>query len=171
MHDAKSFQLFATPWTVAYQAPLSMGFSRREHWSGLPCPPPGNLSNPGIKLASLSFAMAGGFFTTPATWAAQRSSYLSSYWVGGFSTPVKYVALPGHTHYRYGILFTQGEIIPLRIKLFLKLWVSTWKYWSLKPASGQKASVFTLQEPTFCWVMKGFQSCDKPDTGELNQHS
>ena len=36
-------QLFATPWTVALQAPLSMGFSRQEYWSGLPFPPPGNL--------------------------------------------------------------------------------------------------------------------------------
>ena len=42
-------QLFATPWTVAYQAPLSMGFSRQEYWSGLPFPPPGDLPNPGIK--------------------------------------------------------------------------------------------------------------------------
>ena len=41
--------LFATPWTVAYQAPLSMGFSRQEYWSGLPCPLPGDLPNPGIK--------------------------------------------------------------------------------------------------------------------------
>ena len=42
-------QLFTTPWTVAHQAPLSMGFSRQEYWSGLPCPPPGDLPNPGIK--------------------------------------------------------------------------------------------------------------------------
>ena len=42
-------QLFTTPWTVARQAPLSMGFSRQEYWSGLPCPPPGDLPNPGIK--------------------------------------------------------------------------------------------------------------------------
>ena len=39
----------ATPWTVARQAPLSMGFSRQEYWSGLPCPPPGALPNPGIE--------------------------------------------------------------------------------------------------------------------------
>ena len=46
------------------QAPLSMGFSSQEYWSGLPCPPPGDLSDPGIKLASLtSPALAGGFFT------------------------------------------------------------------------------------------------------------
>ena len=40
---------FVTPWTVTRQAPLSMGFSRQESWSGLPCPPPGDLPNPGIK--------------------------------------------------------------------------------------------------------------------------
>ena len=42
-------RLFATPWTVALQAPLSMGFSRQEYWSGLPCLPPGDLPNPGIE--------------------------------------------------------------------------------------------------------------------------
>ena len=42
-----------TPWTVARQAPLSMGFSRQVYWSGLPCPPPGDLPNPGIEAGSL----------------------------------------------------------------------------------------------------------------------
>ena len=42
-------QLFATPWTVAYQAPPPMGFSRQEYWSGLPFPSPGDLPNPGIE--------------------------------------------------------------------------------------------------------------------------
>ena len=42
-------RLFATPRTVAHQAPLSTEFSRQEHWSGLPCPPPGDLPNPGIE--------------------------------------------------------------------------------------------------------------------------
>ena len=42
-------QLFATPWTIACHTPLSMGFSKREYWSGLPCPPPGDLPDPGIK--------------------------------------------------------------------------------------------------------------------------
>ena len=45
----QSRQLFATPWTVAQQAPLSKGFSRQEYWSGLPCPPPGELPNLGIE--------------------------------------------------------------------------------------------------------------------------
>ena len=65
---AKSLQLcptFATPWTVAHQAPLSMGFSRQEYWSGLPCPAPGDLPDPGIELTSLgSPALGGGFLTT-----------------------------------------------------------------------------------------------------------
>ena len=47
-------QLFATPWTVAYQAPLSMGFSRQEYWSGLPFPSPGDLPNPGMEPESPS---------------------------------------------------------------------------------------------------------------------
>ena len=42
-------QLFVTPWTIACQAPLSMGFSRQEYWSGLPFPSPGDLPNPGIE--------------------------------------------------------------------------------------------------------------------------
>ena len=45
-------QLFGTPWTVARQAPLSMGFSRQEYWSGLPFPFPGDLPNPGIEPGS-----------------------------------------------------------------------------------------------------------------------
>ena len=46
--------LFVTLWTVACQAPLSVGFSRQEHWSGLPCPPPEDLLEPGVKPASLN---------------------------------------------------------------------------------------------------------------------
>ena len=47
-------RLFGTLWTVAQQAPLSMGFSRQGYWSGLPCPPPGNLPDPGIEPVSLA---------------------------------------------------------------------------------------------------------------------
>ena len=53
----QSLRLFVTPWTVARQAPLSMGFSRQEPWSGLPFPPPGELPDPGIEPRS------------PALWA------------------------------------------------------------------------------------------------------
>ena len=61
--------LFVTLWTIARQAPLFMGFSKQEYWSGLPCPPPGDLPHLGIKPGSLfSAALAGRFFTTSATW-------------------------------------------------------------------------------------------------------
>ena len=60
--------LLAVPWTVACQAPQFMGFSRQEYWNGLPCPSPGDLSDPGIEPLSLaSPALAGGFFTTSTT--------------------------------------------------------------------------------------------------------
>ena len=69
-------QLFSTLWAVPYQAPLSMELSRQEHWSWLPCPPPRDLPNPGIKPMSLmSPALAGGFFTTSATWKPIGAMY------------------------------------------------------------------------------------------------
>ena len=55
-------RLFETLWTIAHQAPRSIGFSRQEYWSGLSFPPPEDLSDPGTELESL--ALAGGFFTT-----------------------------------------------------------------------------------------------------------
>ena len=61
-------RLFVTPWTVAHQAPLSMGFSRQYYWSGLPCSPPGYLPHPGIEPMS------------PAAPVLQADSLLLSYW-------------------------------------------------------------------------------------------
>ena len=59
----------ATLWTTTCWAPLPMGFSRQEYWSGLPCPPPVDLPNPGTESSSLmSLALAGRFFTTTTTW-------------------------------------------------------------------------------------------------------
>ena len=71
--------LFEILWTIAHQASLSMGFSRQEYCSQLPCPPLGDLPDPGLEPASLtSPALAGGFFTTSTT-----SMYLntSNSWV------------------------------------------------------------------------------------------
>ena len=56
-------QIFVTLWTVAHQAPLSMGFPRKEYWSGLLCLPPGDLPNPGTEPTSLTSTLAGSFFT------------------------------------------------------------------------------------------------------------
>ena len=77
-------QLSVTSWTQAslsYQASLSMGFSRQEYWSGLPCPPPGDLPDTGTEPVSLtSPALAGKFFTTSATWEAPL--IFSFIWLG-----------------------------------------------------------------------------------------
>ena len=80
-------QLFITPWTVALQAPLSLRFSRQEYWSGLLCPPPEDLPNPGIKpMALMSPALAGGSFPLAPPekpWGHSFSSYaVESWWVG-----------------------------------------------------------------------------------------
>ena len=68
MYGAQSLsrvQLFAISWTVAPQAPLSLGFSRQEYWSGLSFPSPGDLPNPGIEPTSpASPELAGRFFIT-----------------------------------------------------------------------------------------------------------
>ena len=74
--------LFATLWIIALQAPLSMGFSRQEHWSGLPCPPLGDLPDLGIQPVSLtSPALEGRLFNISVTWEAP--------WVGFYSTQEK----------------------------------------------------------------------------------
>ena len=69
-------QLFETPWTVAHLAPLPIGFSRQEYWSGLPFPSPRDLQDQGIEpMSLLSPELAGRFFTTSAPWEARRDIY------------------------------------------------------------------------------------------------
>ena len=100
--------LLVTPWTVALQAPQSIGFSRREHRSGLPCPPPGDLPDPGIEPASpalqagslplnhqdthkyeyfFPFGLASHFFRSPQS---AESRVLCS----GFSSVVYFIRIP-----------------------------------------------------------------------------
>ena len=76
VHSLSHVQLFATPWTVARQAPLSMGFSRHKYWSGVPCPPPGDLPDPGIEFQSPALR-ADSFPAEPAGWL--RMSKLGTY--------------------------------------------------------------------------------------------
>ena len=64
---AQCVQLFATPWTVAHQAPPSMGFSRQEYWSGLPFPSPGDLPDPGIEPGSPA-SKADALTSEPPGW-------------------------------------------------------------------------------------------------------
>ena len=72
----QSYPTLCDPMDQAHQAPPSMGFSRQEYWSGLPRPPPGDLSDPGIEPTSLrSPALVGRFFTTRAIWEAPCAPY------------------------------------------------------------------------------------------------
>ena len=84
-------QLFATPWTVAFQAPLSMEFSRQEYWSGLPFPNPEDLPDPGIELTSpVSPASAGRFFNTgPPEKPISKSNKPKSYFFEKINTVVR----------------------------------------------------------------------------------
>ena len=68
-------RLFSTLWTLACQAPLTMGFSRQEYWSGLPCPPPGGLPDSGIE--PHLFCISRRFFTTSAPWEARKATDFS----------------------------------------------------------------------------------------------
>ena len=69
LNHFSSVRLFVTPWMVVHQAPLSLGFSQQEYWSGLPFYPPGDLLDAGIEPWSfMSPVLAGGFFTTSTTW-------------------------------------------------------------------------------------------------------
>ena len=80
------YDSFATPWTVAQQVPLSIGFPRQEYWSGLPFSSPRDLPDPGIELTFL--ALAGGFFITePPGKSIQFSSVQSLSRVRHFATP------------------------------------------------------------------------------------
>ena len=87
-------------WTVAFQAPLSMGFSRQEHWSGLPFPSPEDLTNPGTEPTSfMSPAVAGSFFTTSATWTTAQNSISiekerNKYYDFSLSLPYNLLSIP-----------------------------------------------------------------------------
>ena len=73
--------LCVTSRTVAQQAPLSLGFPRQEYWSGLSCPPPRDLSYPGIKPTFLRYpALAGRFYTTSTTWKSPKFSRVPGKW-------------------------------------------------------------------------------------------
>ena len=80
---AQSFlhvRLFVTPWTVTFQIPLSLVFSRKEYWSGLQFPPPGDLPDPEMAPMSPAYlALAGGFFTTEPPYSLHRQTYASAF--------------------------------------------------------------------------------------------
>ena len=139
-------QLFATPWTIACQAPLSMEFFRQEYWSALPFPSPGDLSKPGIEPASPAFlALAGRLFTTSTT-TSQNSFknktkitercvkilfqwlyYFPSLYIISWDFPGKNPGL--HCHFLLqGIFLTQGFNLHLLILLHCRWLLYHWAW-------------------------------------------
>ena len=86
-NSLQSCPSLSTPWTVAHQAPLSVEFSRQECWSGLPCPPPGDLPDPGIEPASP--ALAGRFFTTEPPGKPLEGEDVCTHIAGAWCCPIE----------------------------------------------------------------------------------
>ena len=109
--------LFVTLWTVACQAPLSMGFSRKEYWRRWPCPSSGDLPDQGIEPASLMFLeLAGGFFITSTTWEVHviyAKSYNSDYIVSHFSHVNDILCNPVFSMMKFWIHFPHRNVITL----------------------------------------------------------
>ena len=90
----QSCPILCDPMTISRQAPLSIGFSRQEYWSGLPCPPPEDLPDPEIEPESLmSPTLAGRFFYTSATWHQVIIPFLFDMVFVANGTPLQYFCL------------------------------------------------------------------------------
>ena len=109
-------QIFATPWTVGYQAPLSMEFSRQEYWSGLPFPSPGYLPNPGIEPGSPAL-QADVLPSEPPKKSIMEKVVFQQWmkgrqkvWVSGGGIPKRFGSMSDEVV--WGWLFTQTNIWP-----------------------------------------------------------
>ena len=123
-------RLSATPWTVAYQAPPSMGFSRQEHWSGLPFPSPGDLHNPGIKPGS-SALQADSLLLSHQERPQCRTRFNS--WVE---------KIPWRREWQPTPIFLPGEFQGQRSLVGY----SPWSYNESDTTEGLTLSLFTFQE-------------------------
>ena len=154
MFVSQSCPTLATLWTVAHQAPLSMGFSRQECWSGLPFPSPGDLPYPGIKPGSP--ALAGGFFTIWATGETQRLLLV----------PVLGVK-PGLPGWKPGILTTKPYAKETRFK-YLFLIIHSMCGLGDGNQSLMKNTVSTIQVKTQ-WVRASYSSQSLFSTRDLQE--
>ena len=103
--------LFATLWTEAHWAPLSMKFSRQEYWSGLPCPPPGHLPDPGIEPKSVTLpALAGQLFTMSATWEASCLISGNCFWLLSLRCNGKITTSGNPSHWKVTRIPTGAEV-------------------------------------------------------------
>ena len=102
VHVLSRVWLFVTPWTVAHQAPLSMGFSRQEHWSGLPFPPPGDLPDVGMEPTSPASQVNSSLLSHPGSIFLRSCSFSSHQrlFFQGYLTRPAWVALDESSNLR-----------------------------------------------------------------------
>ena len=132
-------QLFTTTWTVACQAPLSMGFSRQEYWSGVPCHPPGDLPDPGIELVSP--ALTGGFLPLSHVastalilfWAKNSIKFLLTLYLACLLLKWKKVKVKSLSRV---LLFVTPQTVAYQAPLSMGF--SRQEYWSGLPFPSQK---------------------------------
>ena len=108
-------QLFATLWTIAYQAPSSMGFSRQEHWSGLPFPSPGDLPDPEVKPESL--ALQADAITSEPPGKLLRISELKWTGMGEFNSDDHYIYYCEESLRRNGVALIVNKNVVLGCNL------------------------------------------------------
>ena len=135
-----------TPWNVACQAPLSMGFSRQEYWGGLPFISPGDLPDPGIEPEPFaSPALAGGFFITSATWEDPFLLHRASF-------------LPGCLFFssRYLKVLPSGISIPSTLfhsyQALVEFWILSWSSFPARPLLIRLDAVFLSLFKTFIYL-------------------
>ena len=121
-------QLFVTPWTVAHQAPLSMGFSRQEYWNGLPFPSPGNLPDPGIK---------------PGSPALQADSL--PFVPSGKTYAHKHTHTHIHTHTHTHIFISVSIVHSLSLSLYIYIYTHTYIHELYTPIH---------EFPRWCWLQR-----------------
>ena len=109
-----------TLWIVTFQAPLSMGFSRQEYWSGLPYPQGGDLPNPGIQpMYLMSPVLTAGFFTTGATWEAHLQVYSVQFSSVQSLSHVRLFVTPWTAAHQASLSITNSQSLLMSIQLVM----------------------------------------------------
>ena len=109
-----------TLWIVTFQAPLSMGFSRQEYWSGLPYPQGGDLPNPGIQpMYLMSPVLTDGFFTTGATWEAHLQVYSVQFSSVQSLSHVRLFVTPWTAAHQASLSITNSQSLLMSIQLVM----------------------------------------------------
>ena len=116
--------LFETPWTIACQAPLSLGSSRQAYWNRFPFPSPGDLPNPRMEPTSFtSPALAGGFFTTTPTWEAPTVVYIRLNTCEDGHHYLHNTGHPPHHPWTSDVSWLKCQQLKFKVCIYCLLWV------------------------------------------------